>query len=298
MKKKTLLITFILVAATAVTASEEITSFEQSSSTYSFNDQQPLNISVETNTTEFDEAHLETNETGEFENHTVYNYEIDQHSNGTDILFRWDNDNDILRQEKINYTAYIHTENTTLSRDGSFNTEMTPEIHEVNATEQVTQNQIVETQADILHPIGTGRINTVELEIEKPDGETETFTPRTEDSISEDHLEGYEYVYEFVGTDQVGEYTVTFTAEDDYNKVTETTTFEVQERDEIGPQEVNLNPAYIGQASIAGSIASIPSIGLQNIWIQLFLGLIILTILTGGAIILGDAGAERNDFTT
>jgi len=266
------------------------------SPSYSLNDQQPVTINTTTTETNIDTAYLKTNETGQTEQHLQYTDTIDSADGQTEITFKWTNANNVLTQKPVEYQAVIETEDgeTFETEKSQIKIDMTPEIGETSLNTTDTGN-IIEAETQIFHPIGLGRITSVQTTMTPPDSSSQTKTMRQGDEIDHDTLQGRNYLVEHTNIDEHGEYTLEINVEDDQgNTATQEHTIEIDE-DTVTITDTTLSPTHIGQASI------IESINLntfeENIYAQIAGGLLFLSTLVLIAAVIGGAGTEENDFT-
>lgn len=292
--RKIVLLGLILIAFSSMAVAEPEINISQSSDTFDSATNEPVEMNVSTNLTDVEDMVMYSNETGDFESHQVYTETIDTANNTTTGEFEWTNENNVLEQENISYYFEIEDEETYTSENRSFDFEIYPVIQNVSYEEEIDSEEIMEIDADILHPIGSGRLESTEIVIETPSDKETTVSMRDTEEVEDDHLTGNTYRGSFGQTTEEGEYTATIKARDEYREVEKEIEFEV-ENGGAAPSGTRLSPAYIGQSSIAGSL----NMGeLQsNVYAQIFGGLLALSTLIVAAAVLGGAGTEENDFT-
>lgn len=293
--KKTILLAVLLIGLTGMAVAQAEINVSQSSDEYDTTTAEPIEMNLTTNITDVEDILMYTNETGDFEPHQVYTQSIDSYANHTNATFEWTNQNNMLEQDTVQYYFQIDDGNITQSQNKSFQYTIYPVIQNVSLEEEINSREIIEIDAEILHPIGPGRLQATEITIETPTNQESTVKMRDTQPLTQDHLSGYIYRGSFGQTTAEGEYTAIIKARDEYREVTKEVEFEVQ-TDGISPGGgTRLSPAYIGQASIMGSL----NFGqLQaNIYAQIAGGLLLVSTLILVAAVLGGAGTEENDFT-
>lgn len=271
----------------------KFTEINKNTEQFSKNTREPVKINATINKTYLDIVHLITDETGEDEEYTAYTTDIHQKGDETLIQYEWTDLNNVLQAEPITYQAQVEGLTTVTSEENQFDLVMNPVIDQTAVDATVNEDGIAIIQSNVLHPIGKGRINEVEYEIERPDGTTDTHVARPEEEIQDDGLEGYRYIHEYVGTQDAGTYGVTITAKGDGGEVTYTDSFIVSPIEAIGRGEISLNPFMIGGESIVDAILAIDT---DNTYAQLGGAILIISILVGLINVIGDSGAERNRF--
>lgn len=293
MKKLLILSAFLLLGITSVSADGNLT-INSTDDEYSFNDEEPFKINA-SSPLNIDSATIYTNETGTMEEQNIYTSLVNSTVNGTELQYEWTNENNMLKAYTINYTLEIEKDNETYTENSNFTTTMQPEIKGITTPNPLKQGDIAELTAKIVHPIGRGRINDVEFVVTRPNGVKTELKARKGEKIEVEGegKKGYIYKYEYIETERFGDYQVDFQAYSDYGNDTREGQFTVQKVQQVGPSEVKLNPFYIGQASIIGSISSV---SIQNSFLRIFLSLLALALGVGIINIVGDAGTERNRF--
>lgn len=281
---------------------------------YSLNNDNSVNITVELNTTEsIDTAYLQTDEGLETRNYTKYTANISSNSNGTDILYQWDNQYPVTSERLVDYRPYIVTDNgtvyTTPNDDNltlyydngtkyfkqvntSINVVLTPTIRKT-LFRDVKQGEYSLMEAQVTHPVGYAKIKRVEFHVTNPEGHTDIYIARREDKITVNGDTGNKFESYYTETGQVGRYNVDIKVVAEQHTLTAEGSFDVTEKEQAAPPNVKLLSFSISDTSWFEAGAEITRI---NVVYQMAIGLHLLVLATTFAIVFGGAGYEETEY--
>lgn len=296
-----LLITVFLMVSPAYAQNLSI-NVTQSIDEYSLNNpDEPVAINATINSSDPGTIRFQTNETGELANRSEYIDEIVNQDNQTYAEIVWNDQNDVSTRQPVQYRVQA---NQSFSSNKSFNISFQPVVSNLSISsndDSFSPGDIITATADITHPVGRGRIDTVTAYWEKPGGQVIEYKMRRKNEIS-NQFTGYIYESSLGDTVELGAYVLRVQVSDNKVNASKEAAFSIEQTDE----GVQLSPLRVGDASIFGAAGNLLSgagdvfsnpFAEQNFSLAIGLFMLIISVLTTGVVKLGNRGVEENDFT-